>query len=152
MPRLNPILTKEERIRESVLLRERWRLIKTGLDRSSTKVRKSCIFVNGNFHSKINSDNEIQLVSGTPTEIQLVDKCSDIINSSTRMLLLTTLDLHMLNLLLAPSFLIRFVEAVFTTSNQSINHITDTPHCLATPSKSPYDYCPVKSVSSTHVV
>ena len=47
-------------------------------------MRKSCIFVNGNLHSKINSDNEIQQVSGTSTEIQLVDKCSDIINSSTK--------------------------------------------------------------------
>ena len=59
--------------------------MKIVLDRSNIKVHKSCIFVNGNLHSKINSDNEIQL--GTSTEIQLFNKCSDIINCSTRVVL-----------------------------------------------------------------
>ena len=100
-------------------------------------MRKSCIFVNGNLHSKINSDNEIQLVSGTTTEIELVDKCSDINNGLTRVTPTdTSQSSHVesvTSIILNPVV----VEALFTTSNLSINPSTDTPHCLVTPRKSP---------------
>ena len=92
--------------------------IKTGLDQSSIKVHKSCIFVNGNLHSKINSDNEIQL--GTSTEIQLVDNCSDTINSSTRDALTDSSPsphVESVTSTIIPNLVV--VEALFTTSNQS---------------------------------
>ena len=111
-------------------------MIKTGLDRSSIKVRKSCIFVNGNLYSKINSDNEIQLVSGTSTEIQLVDKRSNIINSSTRDVLTNFSQSPYVESVTSTIPNPVVVEGLFTTSNQSIN-IAQIHPLPSHPSKTP---------------
>ena len=46
-------LSPEERKVEAILLQERWKLIETGVDRRSIKLRKSSILVSGRIHGRV---------------------------------------------------------------------------------------------------
>ena len=50
---IKPDLSPEDRKVEAILLKEQWRLISSGLDRKSIKIRGSFIFVNKNLHGKV---------------------------------------------------------------------------------------------------
>lgn len=50
---VKPDQSPEERKVEAILLQERWRLIESGVDRPSIKLRKSSIFVSGRLHGKV---------------------------------------------------------------------------------------------------
>ena len=64
---IKPDLSCEERIRQSVLLRERWKLIESGTSRSSIKVRNSSIFVDNVLHGSLTSDHKFVIVSIPPS-------------------------------------------------------------------------------------
>ena len=94
-------------------------------------MRKSCIFEIVICIARKTQDSEIQLVSGTSTEIQLVDKCSDIINSSTRNAL-TDSSLSPLQLVSGTSTEIQLVDKCSDIINSSTRDaLTDSslsPH------------------------
>lgn len=50
---IKPDLTPEERKTNSILLKERWKLISLGTDRRNIKIRGSNIFLNGRLHGKV---------------------------------------------------------------------------------------------------
>ena len=52
---VKPDLAMEERKVESILLQERWRLIQSGMERKSIRLKGPCIFVNtcNRLHSKV---------------------------------------------------------------------------------------------------
>ena len=55
--RIKPDMSKEERHRESILLKERWSLIESGVPRESIKIRNNlCIYVNNKIHVKWDSN------------------------------------------------------------------------------------------------
>lgn len=55
-------LSKEASFKKSVLMKERWALIESGINRKSIKVTSSSIFVHDKLHGKLDSNNIIQLV------------------------------------------------------------------------------------------
>ena len=50
-------LSPNDRVTEAVLLHERWKLIQSGLERSSIKLRKSSLFIKGSLHGKVSGSN-----------------------------------------------------------------------------------------------
>ena len=50
---IKPFMSPEERVSDSILLRQRWSLIQSGTDRNCIKIRTSCLFVNNVLHSKV---------------------------------------------------------------------------------------------------
>ena len=52
---IKPDLSPEDRKADTILLKERWRLISSGHDRKSIKIRGSFIFANNNLHDKVTS-------------------------------------------------------------------------------------------------
>ena len=57
---LKPDLSQQERFTESLLMKERWKLIQSGHDRKVIKIRNSSIFVNGHLHGRV-SNNSLQI-------------------------------------------------------------------------------------------
>jgi len=51
--KIKPDMTREERHAESLLLKERWSLIQSGLDRRAIKIRFNKIFVNNKLHGQV---------------------------------------------------------------------------------------------------
>ena len=51
--RIKPDMTREERHIESLLLKERWSLIQSGLDRRAIRIRSDKIFVNNKLHGQV---------------------------------------------------------------------------------------------------
>ena len=64
---LKPDLSQQERFTESLLMKERWKLIQSGHDRKVIKIRNSSIFVNGRLHGRV-SNNSLQ-IAGLPVAI-----------------------------------------------------------------------------------
>lgn len=58
---IKPDMSKEQRVRESVLLKERLSLIQSGIKRKSIKIHNSRLFVNNVLHGKVDSSNIFQL-------------------------------------------------------------------------------------------
>ena len=52
---IKPDLSPEDRTCESKLLAERWRLIQSGIDKRSIKIRRPSIYVNGKLHGKVHN-------------------------------------------------------------------------------------------------
>lgn len=52
--RVKPDLPPEERHAESLLLKERWLLIDEGTDRGLIKMQRSCLYVSGRLHCRVN--------------------------------------------------------------------------------------------------
>ena len=50
---IKPDMTQAERTIESLLMKERWRLIQTGIDRKSIKIQAANIYVNNKLHGKV---------------------------------------------------------------------------------------------------
>ena len=50
---IKPDMTKEERVTESLLLRERWNLIQNGIDRKFIKIKNFQIFVHNQLHGSV---------------------------------------------------------------------------------------------------
>lgn len=50
---IKPDMSKEDRDIQSVLLRERWNLIQTGVDRRSIKIRNNCLYLNNKHFGKV---------------------------------------------------------------------------------------------------
>jgi len=46
-------MTREQRVCESVLLKERWQLIQSGVPRNSIKMKGSCLFVSNKLHGRV---------------------------------------------------------------------------------------------------
>ena len=65
-----PDLSSQERLCESLLLKERWKLIQAGTDRRHIKIRRSSLIVSGKFHAEV-VINVLQFAS-TPNELSLV--------------------------------------------------------------------------------
>ena len=54
---IRPDMTREARISLSILMKERWKLIKSGGDRKDIKVRGSRIYLNMQLHGKLDTEN-----------------------------------------------------------------------------------------------
>lgn len=50
---LKPDRSPQERKREAVLMKERWRLIQSGIERNCIKIRQSKLFVNQKLHGQV---------------------------------------------------------------------------------------------------
>ena len=50
---IKPDMSQAERTIESLLMKERWRLIQTGIDRKSIKIQAANIYVNNKLHGKV---------------------------------------------------------------------------------------------------
>ena len=50
---VKPIMSKEQRKIESILLKERWNLIQSGISRTQIRIRDSNIYVNKKLHGKV---------------------------------------------------------------------------------------------------
>ena len=76
---IKPDRSPAERKTESVLLKERWRLIQTGTDRHSIRLRGSALYVNGRLHGRA-TDSVFTL---TPTLDDLAPHLRALSNNST---------------------------------------------------------------------
>ena len=74
---LKPDMSRSQRVRESVLLKERWTLIQNGISRKHSKIRDDCLLVNNQLHGRaVNQIFEIDSASPIglhTTEIPAVD-------------------------------------------------------------------------------
>lgn len=57
---VRPDLSPLQRARDSVLLKERWSLISSGVSRASIRIRRSKLYVDGILHGSIDSNNLFQ--------------------------------------------------------------------------------------------
>ena len=61
---LKPDMSRSQRVRESVLLKERWALIQNGISRKHIKIRDDCLLVNNHLHGRaVNQIFEIDFAS-----------------------------------------------------------------------------------------
>ena len=68
---VKPDLSPEERLRDSILLKERWKLIEAGTMRKEIKIRKNCLYVKGTLYGKlINSNFQLSTPSHDQCSIQ----------------------------------------------------------------------------------
>ena len=68
---VKPDLSPEERLRDSILLKERWKLIEAGTMRNEIKIRKNCLYVKGTLYGKlINSNFQLSTPSHDQCSIQ----------------------------------------------------------------------------------
>ena len=51
--KIKPDRSPQERLCESLLLKERWKLIQAGTDRNQIKIRRSCLSVSGRVHAEV---------------------------------------------------------------------------------------------------
>lgn len=51
-------LTPQERTREKILLKERWNLCCSGVNKSSIKIKGNCLFVNGQLYGRVNRESK----------------------------------------------------------------------------------------------
>ena len=80
LARVKPSLSPDERITESLLLKERWALIGKGTDWRKTKVCRSCLYVSRLLHGQVNNGILIKspsLGSLTPQFVSLNIHCPD---------------------------------------------------------------------------
>ena len=70
-------MSRSQRVRESVLLKERWALIKNGISRKHIKIRDDCLLMNNQLHGRaVNQIFEIDSASPIglhTTEIPALD-------------------------------------------------------------------------------
>ena len=64
--KIKPDLSPQERLCESLLLKERWKLIQAGTDRRHIKIRRSSLIVSGKVHAEV--VNNILKFASTPNE------------------------------------------------------------------------------------
>lgn len=57
---VKPDMSAAQRVRESILLKERWSLLQSGTNRKSIKIRNSSIYVNNILHGTVDSSNTFQ--------------------------------------------------------------------------------------------
>ena len=60
---IKPEVTKVEHLRNSALMKERWSLIVSGVDRKSIKIQSSSIYVENKLYGKLDSNDQFQLIS-----------------------------------------------------------------------------------------
>jgi len=64
---IKPDMTREERLTESILLKERWSLIQSGLNRRAIKIRSNKIFVINKLHGQVVNSSFVPTQSQTAT-------------------------------------------------------------------------------------
>ena len=64
--KIKPDLSPQERLCESLLLKEHWKLIQAGTDRQYIKIRRSSLIVSGKVHAEV--VNNILQFASTPNE------------------------------------------------------------------------------------
>lgn len=64
---IRPDMTREERISHSILMKERWKLIESGVNRKDLKVRGKGIYVKDLLHGKLDSNNHYSWVGQVET-------------------------------------------------------------------------------------
>lgn len=69
--KIKPDLSPQERLCESLLLKERWKLIQGGTDRKQIKIRKTRLIVSDKVHAEV-VDNELQYTNeGSPATMDI---------------------------------------------------------------------------------
>ena len=61
--KITPYLSKADRIRHGILMKERWKLISSGSSRSDIKVRDSSIYLNHVLFGKLDNQNSFQIIA-----------------------------------------------------------------------------------------
>ena len=61
---VKPDLSAEERAIEGILLRERWALIQSGVQKNSIKIRNSGLFVDGTLHGSVTGSSFVRSTNG----------------------------------------------------------------------------------------
>lgn len=85
---IKPDLSPEERHRDSLLLKERWRLIQSGTTRSEIKIRGSGLYLNKRLFARI-VNSELQYTSALPSPVNV---SQSVVPSDNTSLLPTNLD------------------------------------------------------------
>ena len=71
---LKPFPSPEERANEVILLKERWSLIQSGVERGLIKIYNSRLYINGDLHSEvINSRYQLSLVTNPDERVNGID-------------------------------------------------------------------------------
>lgn len=63
---IKPDMTKQERLTEQLLLKQRWQLLQQGYNRKQIKLRRNCLLINNKVYAKVSENNLI--VSSTSTD------------------------------------------------------------------------------------
>ena len=67
-----PDLSRQERQVEAILLKERWKLIQSGIDRKDIKIRNGSLYAKGKLHCRVENDKLItvnETISLLPTTV-----------------------------------------------------------------------------------
>ena len=67
-----PDLSRQERQAEAILLKERWKLIQSGIDRKDIKIRNGSLYAKGKLHCRVENDKLItvnETISLLPTTV-----------------------------------------------------------------------------------
>ena len=76
--KIKPDLSPQERLCESLLLKERWKLIQVGTDQRHIKIQKSRLIVSGKVHAEV--INNVLRFASTPNETTPVVNQGDVEN------------------------------------------------------------------------
>ena len=63
---LKPDMSLAQRIRDSVILKERWKLIQSGIERKNIKIKNDCLYVNNQLHGRT-VNQTFQIDSSSPS-------------------------------------------------------------------------------------
>ena len=78
---IKPDLTPEERQRDSILLKERWTLIQSGVPRNSIRIRDSRLFVKNKLFGHVDH-SKFQFSSDNPSSALATNRVSDSLSGS----------------------------------------------------------------------
>ena len=79
--RIKPDMSPEERLRDSILLKERWSLIQSGIPKNDIRIRKSHLYVKNKLHGQYKNSMFVHSISPTPSPAGISPDQSPIVPS-----------------------------------------------------------------------
>ena len=73
-------MSPTERLQHSALLKERWSIIQSGIERKNIKIRNTSIYVNNQLYGKLDSNNKFQQASPPPISSTLSEENTSVKN------------------------------------------------------------------------